>query len=155
MKYIILFTLLLSSLFAKELIVKANSFKADEKAGLSVFEGNVHIIKERDELNASKLTIFTNQEHEPTQYIAIGDVSFTIVTKNGALYKGMAQKVIYKPSAKEYYFYKDVYLKQVDEKKEIIGNEVVLNTISGKAYAKGEQSGPVIMIFNIPEEEEK
>jgi len=155
MKYIILLTLLLSSVFAKELIVKANSFKADEKAGLSVFKGNVHIIKEHDELNASKLTIFTNKKHEPTKYIALGNVSFTIVTKNGALYEGVAQKVIYKPLTKEYYFYKDVYLKQVNEKKEIIGNEVVLNTIDGKAYAKGEQSGPVIMIFNIPEEEEK
>ena len=155
MKYIILFTLLLSSLFAKELIVKANSFKADQKAGLSVFQGSVHIVKEHDELNASKLTIFTNKKHEPTKYIAIGDVSFTIVTKNGAIYKGVAQKVIYKPSTKEYYFYKDVYLKQVDEKKEIIGNEVVLNTVSGKAHAKGKQDGPVIMIFNIPEEEEK
>jgi len=155
MKYIILFTLLFSSVFAKELIVKANSFKADEKAGLSVFEGNVHIVKEFDELNASKLTIFTNEKHEPTKYIALGDVSFTIITKIGAIYKGVAQKVIYKPSTKEYYFYKDVYLKQVDEKKEIIGNEVVLDTLSGKAYAKGKQSGPVIMIFNIPEEEEK
>ncbi len=155
MKYIIIFTLLISSLLAKELIVKANSFKTDEKAGLSVFKGDVHIVKESDELNASELTIFTNKEHKPTKYIAKGDVSFTIATKNGAIYKGVAQKVIYKPAKKEYYFYKDVYLKQVNEKKEIIGNEVVLNTIDGKAYAKGKQSGPVIMIFDIPEEEEK
>ena len=147
--------MLSSSIFSKELIVKANSFKADEKAGISIFKGNVHIVKESDELNASKLTIFTNEEHQPTKYIAKGDVSFTIVTKNGAIYKGVAQKVIYQPEKKEYYFYKDVYLRQVNEKKEIIGNEVVLNTIDGKAYAKGQQSGPVIMIFNIPEKEEK
>jgi len=155
MKFLFILTLFISLTHSSELIVKANAFKADEKAGTSVFEGNVNIIKENDELNSSKLVIFTNKTHQPTKYIANGNVSFKITTKNGAKYKGVAQKVIYFPQKKEYRFYKDVYLQQIDEKKEIIGNEVVLSTIDGKAYAKGKQSGPVIMIFNIPEEGEK
>ena len=48
-----------------------------------------------------------------------------------------------------------MYLRQLDEKKEIIGNEVVLKTIEGKAYAKGAKSEPVIMIFKMPQDEEK
>ena len=153
----LLFTSLLiaSSLMSQELKIKADSFHADEKKGISIFEGKVHILREKDELNAHKVTVYTNDKNEPTKYIAKGNATFTIVTKDGSIYKGKAGKVIYQPNEKEYYFYTDVHLRQINEKKEIIGNEVVLKTIEGKAYAKGAESEPVIMIFNIPKDEEK
>ena len=147
--------LTLSSLVAQELKIKANSFHADEKKGISVFEGKVNILRDKDELNAQKVTVYTDEKNQPIKYIAQGDTSFTIVTKDGSVYKGRAQKVIYQPNEKEYYFFTDVYLRQLDEKKEIIGNEVVLKTIEGKAYAKGAKSEPVIMIFKMPQDEEK
>ncbi len=156
MKYIILFTLLFTSLLnAEDLKIKANAFKADENTGISVFSGDVNIIKKNDELNASKVTIYVDKENQPTKFIAVGDVSFVIETKQGSIYRGQAGKVIYLPNKQEYRFFKDVHLKQVDEKKEIIGEEVVLETTKGKAYAKGVKSEPVIMIFNIPDAEEK
>ena len=151
-KFTILILFLSLSLFSQELRVKANSFKADEKAGISVFEGDVNILKGSDELNASKVVIHTDKEHNPTKFIANENVSFNIVTKEGSIYSGRAGKVIYLPIKKEYHFYKDVHLYQIDEKKEIIGDEVILKTIEGKAYAKGQKSEPVIMIFNIDEE---
>ena len=147
--------LTLSSLVAQELKIKANSFHADEKKGISIFEGKVNILRDKDELNAQKVTVYTDEKNQPIKYIAQGDTSFTIVTKDGSTYKGKAQKVIYQPNEKEYYFFTDVYLRQLDEKKEIIGNEVVLKTIEGKAYAKGAKSEPVIMIFKMPQDEEK
>jgi len=156
MKNIILFTLLLTSLLnAEDLKIKANSFKADENTGISVFSGDVNVVKKNDELNASEVTIYVDKENQPTKFVAIGKVSFNIETKQGAIYKGQAGKVIYLPNEKEYHFFKNVHLKQVNEKKEIIGEEVVLKTTEGKAYAKGVKSEPVIMIFNIPDEEEK
>ena len=156
MKYMILFTLLLTSLLnAEDLKIKANSFKADENTGISVFSGDVGVVKKNDELNASEVTIYVNKEKQPIKFVALGNVSFTIETKQGAIYNGVAGKVIYLPNKKEYHFFKNVHLKQTDEKKEIIGEEVVLKTTEGKAYAKGVKSDPVIMIFNIPDEEGK
>jgi len=151
---IFLIFFLIPILHAQELQVKANLFETDEKKGVSVFNGDVNVIKGTDELNASEVTIYTNQEHKPTKFIAVGDVSFNIETENGAIYKGQAGKVIYLPLTKEYLFFTNVHLQQVDEKKEIIGEEVVLKTIEGKAYAKGAKSEPVIMIFDMPEKEE-
>ena len=153
MKFYI-FILLVLSLNAQELKVKASSFHSDQKTGISVFEGEVNIIKSSDELSASEVTIYTNKENKPTKFIAEGNTSFHIMTKEGSTYKGTAQKVIYIPKSKEYHFFKDVHLRQIDEKKEIIGNEVVLKTIEGKAYAIGAKSEPVIMIFDMPKEEE-
>lgn len=156
MKRIIILTFfLILNLSAEELKIKANLFNADQKAGISVFEGDVNIIRGNDELNASKVTIYTDANQEPTKFVAEGDASFNIQTLEGAIYKGKAQKVVYLPQKKEYLFFRDVHLKQVNEKKEIIGEEVVLKTIEGKAYAKGAAKEPVIMIFNLPEDKEK
>jgi lipopolysaccharide export system protein LptA len=152
---IIFLLIIITSLFSQELKIKAQKFSSDEKAGISIFRGNVNIKKGSDELNASKVTIYINAKHQPTKFIAIGNTSFKIQTLKGAKYIGRAQKVIYLSAKKEYRFYTDVHLEQVDEKKIVIGDEVILNTIEGKAYAKGASKEPVIMIFDIPDEKEK
>ena len=156
MKFKLLALLLLANFAnASELQIKANSFNADENKGISIFKGNVSIKKEQDELNASKVTVYTNKKNEPTKFVANGKVSFVIQTQKGSTYNGKAGKVIYLPNKKEYHFFKNVHLRQLDDKKEIIGDEVLLNTIEGKAYAKGAGLKPVIMIFNVKEKEEK
>ncbi|MFT5662339.1 MAG: lipopolysaccharide export system protein LptA [Sulfurimonas sp.] len=155
MKFLLSSLLVVSSLISQELKITANSFHADEKKGISIFEGKVKIVREKDKLNADKVIVYTNAKNEPIKYVAQGNTSFTIVTKNEAVYTGKAGKVIYQPNEKEYHFFTDVHLKQIDEKKEIIGNEVVLKTVEGKAYAKGAKSEPVIMIFNMSEDEGK
>ncbi len=156
MKKIIILTILATlALFAEELQVKAKFFNADQKTGISTFEGDVNIIKGSDELNASKVTIYTDSNQQPTKFVADGNASFNIKTEDGSIYKGQAQRVVYFPIKKEYHFFEDVYLQQVNEKKEIIGSEVVLKTIEGKAYAKGEEEAPVIMIFDLPANKDK
>lgn len=154
-KSIIAIMFIAVTLFSQELKIKANIFNADQKTGVSVFEGDVNIIKGNDELNASKVTVTTNKKQEPTKFVAEGNASFYIKTLEGALYSGKAQKVVYLPLEKEYHFFKDVHLKQLNDRKEIIGDEVVLKTIEGKAYAKGADKEPVIMIFNMPAQEKK
>jgi lipopolysaccharide export system protein LptA len=153
-KILIVALFLTTSLFGAYLKIKADSFRTDQSKGLSVFSGNVKIVKSNDELNASQVTVYTDENNQPTKFIAIGNVSFKINTKDNSEYEGTANKVIYKPLKKEYYFYENVLLKQINEKKEIEGDEVILNTADGKAYAKGLEKKPVIMTFDIAEEKE-
>lgn len=151
--YLIFFLAL--SLYSQELKIKADAFQADEKSGISIFTGDVNILKGNDELNATEVTVYTDKNHQPLKFVAVGDVSCHIETKTGSIYNGVAQKVIYLPEKKEYQFYKGVHLKQLDENKEIIGEEVVLKATEGKAHAKGKKDGPVIMIFNVQSQEEE
>lgn len=156
MKYILLIAMFYgTSVMAKELKIVADKFTADEIKGVSVFTGHVNIIKYHDELNANEVTIYTDKQNKPIKFVAVGDVSFKVETKELAKYEGVAQKVIYLPLQKEYKFYVDVHLKQVNKKKEILGDEVILNTIDGKANAKGLKKAPVIMIFDMKDEEKK
>jgi lipopolysaccharide export system protein LptA len=149
MKYIVTFLILLQMLFAQELKIKANSFSADQSKGISIFSGNVFVKRYSDELNASKVTVYTDKKNKPVKFIAVGNVSFKITTDKGSRYSGKAQKVIYMPKKQEYHFFKDVHLKQLDKKKEIIGEKVVLKSKDGKAYAEGIKTEPVIMIFDL------
>jgi len=154
-KYLLLMTMFLElNLFAQELEIKANTFSADEQKGVSLFKGHVRVKKGNDELNASKITIYTNKKNQPTKFVAVGNVSFKIETKKADKYEGKANRVIYLPKEKEYYFYGNVHLKQLNAKKEIIGDEVTLAIDSGKAFAKGMKKEPVIMIFDIKENKE-
>ncbi len=148
---ILLLLLLVLALHSEELKIKAKTFNSDQKKGIATFKGDVNIIKGNDELNASEVIVYTDKDQQPTKFIAEGNVSFLISTEDGSLYSGKAQKTIYMPKTKEYFFYKDVYLRQIGERKEIIGDEVVLRSIDGKAYAKSKSQKPVIMIFDLEE----
>lgn len=155
MKYILFLCVFLQTfIFSQELKVKSDSFRADQGKGISVFSGNVNIIKMNDELNASEVTIYTNEKNQPTKFIAIGNVAFKIETKEGLKYEGTSNKAIYLPLDKEYRFYENVHLVQINDKKEISGDEVILSVTNGKAFAKGLEKEPVIMIFNIADEKE-
>ena len=146
---------LLISVQAEQLKIVANSFSGDEKSGTTVFRGEVKIEKGSDELNASVITVYTNAKRKPTKYIAEGSVSFFIMTENKSSYTGTAGKAIFVPAKKEYHFYENVHIQQLNEKKEINGEEVIISTVEGKARAKGGHSKPVIMTFEIEEEGEK
>jgi len=156
MKYLLMFSLvLMTSLSADRLKIEAKDFTADEKKGVSVFTGNVKIKKGADELNASKVTVYTNENKKVDKFVAVGNVKFYIKTETNDIYQGRAQKAILKPLEKSYHFFTDVYLTQINKKKEITGEEVYINTIKGEVLAKGAKKKPVIMIFDLAEDDEK
>ena len=156
MKIVIFFvlTLFAATLFSDELKVVSNFFDGDDKKGIAIFTGDVKMTKGSDELNATKVTIYTDPKHDPIKMIAEGNVSFFVKSENSAIYDGKAQKVVYMPKIKEYQFYKNVHLRQLDERKQIDGDKVILNTITGKALAEGAQKEPVVMIFHIKDKNE-
>jgi lipopolysaccharide export system protein LptA len=142
-------------LHAEELKVLAENFEADEQKGYTVFTGNVKISKGSDEFNASKVTIYVDKDRKPTKFVAVGNVSFSITTMTKDTYQGNAHEVRFFPQKKEYHFYTDVHIKQLNKQKEINGDEVIVDLTGGKAFAKGAEKKPVIMIFNIDETNEK
>ena len=140
---------------AEQLKIVAKSFEGNENRGITVFRGDVRITKGPDELNASRVTVYTDVKRKPTKYEAEGKVSFFIRTEGRSIYRGKAERAVFIPSKKEYHFFKNVHIEQIDEKKEIIGEEVVVNTAEGTAHAKGGDTTPVMMTFEIKEGEEK
>jgi lipopolysaccharide export system protein LptA len=146
--YFLLFFLLVSAQ-AEQLKIVAKNFNSDDKKGLTVFRGDVQITKGADELNASVVTVYTDAKRKPTRYEAQGNVSFFIKTENKSAFRGRSERAVFIPSKKEYYFYKNVHIEQIDEKKEITGEEVIVSSTEGTASAKGGDTTPVMMTFDI------
>jgi lipopolysaccharide export system protein LptA len=140
---------------AEELKVISKSFKGDQQKGVSVFTGNVEVTKGLDELNASKVTIYTDKENKPTKYVAEGDVSFYIVTELKEIYRGKSQKAIYLPNESEYHFYTKVDLIRLDDFRRVKGDKVIVNTVHGNASAQSAENEPVIMTFTVQDKKNK
>ena len=145
---------LLTVLQAGQLKVISDRFEGNENKGISVFKGNVRITMNTDEMNASKVTIYTDKDRSPNKYIAEGNVSFFITTEDNSTYSGSANKAVFLPNESEYQFFKNVRLIQLNEHKQIDGDEVIVNIKKGTATAKGAEKEPVIMIFHIKDKNE-
>lgn len=153
-----LFFFLISLIFTlhagEELKVVSEHFKGDQLKGVSVFTGNVKITKGTDELNASKVTVYTDKERKPVKYIAEGDVSFYIITELKEYYKGKSQMAVYLPNESEYQFYKNVDLIRLDDYRRVKGDKVIVNTTQGHASAESAKNEPVVMIFTLDDKKE-
>jgi lipopolysaccharide export system protein LptA len=137
------------SLGADELKVISDNFKGDQIKGLSIFTGNVQVTKGKDELNATKVTIYTDASRKPVKYIAEGNVSFYILTELGEKYRGKSQRAIYFPNEREYQFYTKVDLIRLDDYRRVKGDKVIVNETKGFANADSADGEPVVMIFTM------
>ena len=144
----------LFALHAQELKIISDNFKGDQSKGVSVFTGNVKVTKGTDELNASKVTIYTDAARKPIKYVAEGDVSFYIVTEIKERYRGKSQMAVYLPNESEYQFSKKVDLIRLDDYRRIKGDKVVLNEEKGFANADSIGDEPVVMIFTLDDKKE-
>ena len=150
MKIIIFISLLfVLGLYGEELKVLSENFKSDQSKGVSIFTGNVVVTKGLDEMNASKVTIYTDSNRKPTKMVAEGDVSFYIVTESKEKYKGKSQRAVYLPNEKEYQFYTKVDLIRLDDFRRVKGDKVVVNTTDGHATASSANNEPVMMVFTL------
>lgn len=147
--------LLFTLTWGEELKVISDNFNGDQLKGISVFTGNVKVTKGLDELNATKVTIYTDKDKNPVKYLAEGNVSFYIVTELKERYKGKSQTAIYLPNESEYHFYKKVDLIRLDDFRRVKGDKVVVNTIVGNASAESANNEPVIMTFTVQDKKPK
>jgi lipopolysaccharide export system protein LptA len=151
MKKTLLIALFSILTLANDLKIVSDEYEGDNKKGISIFSGNVKATLKRDKLNADKITIYTNKSNKPTKLIAKGSVEFFVQTEDGSKYEGSAKKAIYLPQEKIYNFFDDVKITQLDDKKEIIGQEVKVDLLNSTAQAKSSKDKPVVMIFEVEE----
>lgn len=152
------FMLLLSlALFAnaagEKLIIDASNFETDDSTGVTTFTGNVKLTMDKDKLNSQQLQIFMKpnskaQGVEPIKYVATGSSSFEIHS-NGKIYKGKGNKIIYSPQKQEYTIIGNGYVKEEIEKRELFGEIIYINQLTGNAKVNGSEKKPVRFIINV------
>ena len=143
--FIFLYTL---NLMADIVDIKADHFYANDINQEAYFEGNAKIKQDKNEFNASKITVFFNDQRKAEKYIATGDVKFDLTEKK-IHYLGEAGSVTYSPKSSKYLFKKNVVLKDLTNNRVIKAESVSLDLKTGLADIKGKKKKPVHFIFEI------
>lgn len=147
-KWIALLLCFSSAVIAAEVEVTADKFFADEKKKISIFEGNVKVLKEGDKLTAKKVVIEFDDKKQPIRYIATGDAKGTI-TMNQKKYYGEAEKMIYEPNKSLYTLEKKAFLHEIETDKKVYGDFIRADQKSGYYEVDGKESAPVKFIFKV------
>lgn len=155
MKVFLILVFSICFLFAEKLIIDANKFEAYDEKGLSIFTGNVNMVKEKDELKADRLEVYLtkkvqNKKREPLKYIATGKVKFKVKTAN-KYYEGKGDKVVYDPKKMQYVITGNGFLKEVVEDKKLYGEKIFIDQVTGEAKVSGSENKPVRFIIDLGE----
>lgn len=140
-----------SLMYAAQVEVTADKFFADEKKQISVFEGNVVVIKEADKLTANKVTIEFDAKKQPLRYIATGNAKGNI-TMNAKKYYGEAEKMTYEPPKSLYTLEKKAFLHEIETDKKVYGDFIRADQVSGQYEVDGKGKGPVKFIFKVEDQ---
>jgi len=151
-KYLLLLLLAIGTLFSSQQVeITADHFEASDLKKVTKFIGHVHMIKDVDELNASKVYVYFDANKKPVRYEAIGSVKFIITMNNGKKYRGQSGRLVYIPKTEIYELYENVKLFDIKLDRTLIGEKVFVNKQSGKARVEGSKEKPVKFIFKIEE----
>lgn len=134
---------------ANQVEVSADSFYADEKAGLGELVGNVLIKKGKsDTLTANRVKIYFDKNRKPQKYEAISDAKFSILL-DGKKYNGSGDLLTYEPKGQIYTLKGSAFLHEVDSDKKIFGDEIIVDQLKGVYSVKSKDKKPVKFIFQV------
>ncbi|MDR3345865.1 MAG: lipopolysaccharide transport periplasmic protein LptA [Campylobacteraceae bacterium] len=148
MKKLLIFILTVSFAFAAQIEVTADKFGADEKKQISEFAGNVTVIKEKDTLNADKVTINFDERKQPTKYTASGNVRVKMLL-NEKHYNASGKTLIYEPALSKYTLEGDAFLSEIDTDKRVYGEKIEVDQTNGTYVVEGKSSEPAKFFFQI------
>lgn len=140
--------MLATFLYAANVEVTADKFFADETKRISVFNGNVKVLKESDKLTANKVTIDFDAKKQPIRYVALGDAKVNM-TMNAKKYYGEAEKMTYEPSSSTYILEKKAFLHDLETDKKVYGDYIRVEQLNGHYVVDGKEGTPVKFIFKV------
>jgi len=139
---------MLTLLGASEVEITADKFTADETKGISVFTGNVHIVRGKDDLKADKVVVNFDKKKQPTLYTASGHAKANL-TMNGKKYFAKGNTLIYNPLTLKYIIQKNAFLQEINSDKKIYGENIRVDQMRGYYEVDGKKNKPVKFIFKI------
>jgi len=148
MKFIIFLISILTFANSANLEITSNDFFYKDGDSKAQFSGNV-VAKEGDSIiTSSTLTVFLDEHSQAKKYKATGNVDFEIKNSKKDI-KGKCDILIYLPIEDKYILQGHVYLNDILNKREVYGDEIILDNKKGESYAKTKSSKPVKFIFKV------
>lgn len=140
----LLFPLLLS---AEKVEVTSEYFYAKDSENQAHFIENVLVKQGKSWIHSDRLIVYFDENNETIQYDAIGKATFEVF-EHDSHYKGKSNKVSYYPKISEYLFAGNAIIDNLTKDRQVKGNTIVINTITGNANVKGDKKKPIKFIFD-------
>ncbi|NLC28695.1 MAG: lipopolysaccharide transport periplasmic protein LptA [Campylobacteraceae bacterium] len=149
----IVILLSVNCIFAAQVEVKADKFRASEVEQQGVFTGNVIVTKGEDILKSDRLVIYFDKNKNPLKYEATGSASVKM-TMNDLHYYGEGKVLTYEPEETRYTIRENGFLHEVENDRKVYGDLIVVNQTKGTYEVDSKPSKPVKFIFQVEEDSE-
>jgi len=143
----ILFT---GTTFAAKIEVTSTSMKAENLKKEVHFIGNAKVKKDNDWIHADEIIVYFDDQNETKMYKAMGGVTFEFKNEYGH-YKGKSEKIIYYPQKSFYILNGKAKVDDVKNKRQVKGDEITLDMLTGDSQVKGSKKKPVKFSFTTEE----
>jgi len=140
-----------SAVFAEKIVVTSTSMKAENLKKEVHFIGDAKVKKSEDWIHADTIIVYFDDNNETKMYKAIGKVTFEFKNEKGH-YKGNAEKVTYYPQKSFYILTGKAKVDDIMNKRQVKGDEITLDMITGDSQVKGSKKKPVKFIFTTEED---
>lgn len=137
-------------LFAQKIEITSTSMNAENLKKEVHFIGNAKVKKREDWIHADEIIVHFNDQNETNMYQAIGKVTFEFKNEKGH-YKGKSEKVTYYPLKSFYVLSGKAKVDDVMNKRQVKGDEIILDMVTGNSQVKGSKKKPVKFIFTTEE----
>jgi lipopolysaccharide transport protein LptA len=141
---VVLFTLMAN---AEKVEVTSKSFYAKDAEKEAHFIDDVRVKQGKSWIHSDELIVYFDDNNETVQYDAIGNCTFEIVKEN-AHFKGSADKLSYYPKQSKYLLAGNAITNDIIKNRQVKGNTIMVNTLTGDAVVKGNSNKPIKFIFD-------
>ncbi len=149
MRLIISLLILSSLVVAGGLEVTSKDFFYKEGDSKAEFSGDVVAKEGESVINSDRLIVFLDKDNEAKKYKAIGHVTFVIKNrKKNRDVSGSCATLTYLPNEDKYILIGNVVLHDNIKKRDVYGDEVIVDNKKGTSIAKSNSKRPVKFIFN-------
>jgi len=140
--------------------IDAINFSTNYNDNMIIFNGDVKMIKDKDNLKANKLVIYfkvsskDSKRKEPILYTATGDVYLEInaTTKH---YIAKGDKVVFKPLENKYIIFGSGYVEDTKDNRKLYGDKIYIDALTGEAKIDGSKKKPVRFIMQLDTKDKK
>jgi len=150
MRKIIVFLIFFLILNAEEMKITSKYFHFDTNKKMSIFKGNVNVLKGKDSIHSNELIVFFNKQKKPTKFVASGNVKFVISLDKNSTYKGSCNTLNYQLQNGNIILTGDAKIIKLETNESVKGNKIVLNRFTKNAEVTGNKK-PVEIILKVNE----
>jgi len=148
LKIVLLLFLSILYLCADNLEITSNDFYFKDASKIARFSGNVVAKNGKNSIKADKILVYLDENSEANKYVAIGNVKFEIKDDKKDIV-GSCKKLTYLPEESKYILEQNVKMHDILNKRDVYGDEIVIDNKNKTSYAKSKGKKPVKFIFKV------